>query len=107
MDAAGALIYAKNTDLAITNGSVTTLREYVDATFYSKTQTDFRYLGSLDQNYTLGSQNGTTYTTTIYQNLTIGNYYTYPTSTFWGKMLFHNAINSDTTLTIGKMNSAN
>ena len=57
MDALGVAIYAKNSDLAITNTSVSTLRSYVDATFYTKTQTDFRYLGPLDQNYTVGSSN--------------------------------------------------
>ena len=107
MDALGVAIYAKNSDLVITNTSVTALRNELEANYYAGNQTDNGYLGPLDKNYNLGSQNGTTYTTTIYQNLVIGNSYTYPLSTFWGKMIFHNAINSDTTLTIGKMNSAN
>ena len=76
----------------------------MNGTFYTKTQTDFRYLGPLDQNYTVGSQNGSSYTTLIYQNLKIGNSYTFPTSTFYGKVLLNNG---DTTFTIGKYNSAN
>ena len=108
MDAAGVLIYAKNTDLATTNLSITALRDYVNTFFYTKAQTDLRYLGPLDQNYTVGSQNyGTSYTTQIYQNIVVGNSYTASASTFWGKALFNNVVNGVFTLTIGKYNSAN
>jgi peptidoglycan hydrolase-like protein with peptidoglycan-binding domain len=96
----GVLIIATKAELAVTDGRLT-------SDYYTATQMDFRYLEPLNQNYTLGSSiTSGQFTTTIHQNLTIGSSYSNAcTCVFYGKVFLDVVVNSDTTLTIGKMNS--
>jgi hypothetical protein len=105
---AGILIYATKAELAITDTSVVNLSNRLTNDYYTTAQTENRNLKPLDKNYTLGSSTTSgQYTTTIHQNLTIGSHYSNAcTSVVYGKVFLDDVVNSETTLIIGKMNSA-
>jgi hypothetical protein len=92
----------------VTDLSVSGLDTRLTNSYYTSAQTDIRYLGPLAQNYTVGSSTTSgQYKTTMHQNLTIGSFYSNVcTCMFYGKVYLRDVVNSDTTLTIGKINSA-
>jgi hypothetical protein len=104
---AGILIYATKAELAITDYSVSSVSSRLTSDYMTRAQSTSVFLGPYDQNYTLGSSNSSgQFTTQIHQNLTIGSFYSNAcTSVFYGKVYLDDVVNSDTTLTIGKINS--
>ena len=119
-DAAGAAIYATKVELSAAKTEIYeylgihyyTIAElpdhYYSRTFiddhYRMTGEDTTYLGTRDQNYTLGKYTSHgNYTTQIWQNLIIGQ--DYPpascTATFNGSAYFHYPVNAATAFIIG------
>jgi hypothetical protein len=95
--------YVKKTELYNDYYSITQLGIH----YYDKSDSDAKYMGAFDKNFTLGTATTLTgqKTTQSYQNLIIGTASTTCTSTFNGYVYLKDYVNPTTTLIIGAFNS--